>query len=138
MNKHSPLFPFQGMRDACRLAREVLNHAAESVQPGVTTDVIDRAVHDRCMVRGAYPSPLLYKGFPKSVCTSVNNVACHGIPDDRPLQDGDIINIDVTVRDRSFLTRRWRDYKMGGGQVHFTKVLYYGMVLVQTYKNQRM
>ena len=120
MNKHSPLSPFQGMRDACRLAREVLNHAAESVQPGVTTDVIDRAVHDRCTVRGAYPSPLLYKGFPKSVCTSVNNVACHGIPDDRPLQDGDIINIDVTVRGRSLFTESsgWGVLQNGRGASH--------------------
>lgn len=63
----------------------------------MTTEEIDRAVHERCIDMGVYPSPLGYRGFPKSVCTSVNNVVCHGIPDDRSLQDGDIVNIDVTV-----------------------------------------
>ena len=64
---------------------------------GQTTDEIDILVHNLAVHNNAYPSPLNYRGFPKSVCTSVNNVACHGIPDDRPLQDGDIVNIDVTV-----------------------------------------
>jgi len=64
---------------------------------GQTTDEIDVLVHNLAVDNNAYPSPLNYRGFPKSVCTSVNNVACHGIPDDRPLQDGDIVNIDVTV-----------------------------------------
>lgn len=64
---------------------------------GQTTDEIDCIVHNMIVDRGAYPSPLNYKGFPKSVCTSVNNVACHGIPDDRLLQDGDIVNVDITV-----------------------------------------
>jgi methionyl aminopeptidase len=81
-----------------RIAREILNLVGERVSSGVTTDDLDVIVHDACIVRGAYPSPLNYRGFPKSVCTSVNNVACHGIPDDRPLCDGDIVNIDVTVR----------------------------------------
>jgi len=81
----------------CRVAREVLNKAGEAVQCGVTTDEIDSIAHDACISAGAYPSPLLYRGFPKSICTSVNNVACHGIPDDRPLCDGDIVNVDVTV-----------------------------------------
>lgn len=66
-------------------------------QIGMMTDTIDEMVHCLTIENGAYPSPLNYMGFPKSVCTSVNNVACHGIPDDRPLLDGDIINIDVTV-----------------------------------------
>jgi methionine aminopeptidase len=64
---------------------------------GRTTDDIDAVVHSLTIENNAYPSPLNYRGFPKSVCTSVNNVACHGIPDDRPLEDGDIINVDVTV-----------------------------------------
>jgi methionyl aminopeptidase len=63
----------------------------------MTTDDIDRLVHEKIIANNAYPSPLHYMGFPKSVCTSINNVACHGIPDDRPLEDGDIINIDITV-----------------------------------------
>lgn len=67
------------------------------MQPGLTTDEIDEFVHNETIAANAYPSPLRYAAFPKSVCTSVNNVACHGIPDDRPLVDGDIINIDITV-----------------------------------------
>jgi len=63
----------------------------------MTTDEIDELVHESSVSHGAYPSPLSYRGFPKSCCTSVNNVACHGIPDSRPLQDGDIINVDITV-----------------------------------------
>jgi len=85
------------MRQSCRLARQILLQAGEMLRVGVTTDQIDQLVFDMAMAHNAYPSPLNYKGFPKSVCTSVNNVACHGIPDDRPLADGDIINIDVTV-----------------------------------------
>lgn len=68
-----------------------------SLQPGVTTDEIDELVHTLTVAHGAYPSPLHYKGFPKSVCTSVNNVAVHGIPDLRPLENGDIVNVDITV-----------------------------------------
>lgn len=66
-------------------------------QPGITTDDIDELAHRLTIESGAYPSPLHYSGFPKSVCTSVNNVVVHGIPDLRPLQDGDIVNVDVTV-----------------------------------------
>lgn len=85
------------MRVSGKLAAEVLEFAGSLVRPGVTTDEIDKAVHKMCIERGAYPSPLNYGGFPKSVCTSVNECVCHGIPDDRPLEDGDIVNIDVTV-----------------------------------------
>lgn len=63
----------------------------------MTTDQIDQVVHNEIIKLNAYPSPLRYMGFPKSICTSVNNIACHGIPDDRPLMDGDIINIDITL-----------------------------------------
>ena len=79
------------------LAAEILIAACEQVRPGVTTDTIDRFVHDAAVAAGSYPSPLGYRGFPKSVCTSVNEVICHGIPDSRRLAAGDIINIDVTV-----------------------------------------
>jgi methionyl aminopeptidase len=84
------------IRDACRLAAEILARAGEIVKPGLTTDEINRFVHDLTVKAGAYPSPLNYHGFPKSVCTSVNNVVCHGIPGSYVLKDGDIINIDVT------------------------------------------
>lgn len=85
------------MRRAGAIAAEVLIHAGQFVEPGITTDKIDQIVHDESIRRGGYPSPLNYRGFRKSVCTSVNEVICHGIPDNRPLVDGDIINIDVTV-----------------------------------------
>lgn len=84
------------MRAAGRVAREVLDTAGREVRPGMTTDEIDNIVHAATLERGAYPSPLNYHGFPKSCCTSVNEVICHGIPDDRPLQEGDIINLDIT------------------------------------------
>ena len=85
------------MRYACTMAADILRVAGESVRPGMTTDEIDELVHRLTVERDAYPSPLNYHGYPKSVCTSVNEVICHGIPDSRPLQDGDILNIDVTV-----------------------------------------
>jgi methionyl aminopeptidase len=84
------------MRRAGSMAADVLRLAGEIVRPGMTTDEIDVFVHEATIERGAYPSPLNYHGYPKSVCTSVNEVICHGIPDSRPLEDGDIINIDVT------------------------------------------
>lgn len=68
------------------------------LQEGVTTEELDRLAHAFCIEKGAYPSPLNYKWYPKSICTSVNNVACHGIPDERRLKDGDIVSVDVSVR----------------------------------------
>lgn len=85
------------MRAAGALAARVLDFAGTLAKPGVTTDEIDKAVHTMTVEAGAYPSPLTYSGFPKSVCTSVNECICHGIPDGRALQSGDIVNIDVTV-----------------------------------------
>ena len=85
------------MRRACRVARTVLNTVLEAVRPGITTESLDVLAHDTAVSLGAYPSPLNYHGFPKSLCTSVNEVVCHGIPDDRILQSGDIINCDITV-----------------------------------------
>ncbi len=84
------------MRNAGRVAREVLDVACKSVRVGMTTDEIDAIVHEETIRRNAYPSPLKYSGFPKSCCTSINEVICHGIPDSTRLRDGDIINIDVT------------------------------------------
>lgn len=85
------------MRVACELAARLLLHVGEAVEPGVTTDHLDAVAHEECVRLGAYPSPLNYKGFPKAICTSVNEVICHGIPDSRVLLDGDIVNVDVTV-----------------------------------------
>jgi methionyl aminopeptidase len=85
------------MRTAGRVAAEILETLGDAVRPGMTTDELDAITHDECLRRGAYPSPLGYKGFPKSVCTSINEVICHGIPDSRTLADGDIVKVDVTA-----------------------------------------
>ncbi len=89
------------MRRVGNEAADILNSLGQMIEPGVTTDEIDQACHEGAIARGAYPSPLMYPGgdnpFPKSLCTSVNEVICHGIPDDRPLRDGDILNMDVTI-----------------------------------------
>jgi len=85
------------MRAAGKLARKVLDLAGRAVAPGVTTDEIDTIVHEATIKADAYPSPLNYHGFPKSCCTSVNEVICHGIPDSRELEEGDVINIDITT-----------------------------------------
>ncbi|MHB8506609.1 MAG: type I methionyl aminopeptidase [Acidimicrobiales bacterium] len=85
------------VRRAGRVAAEVLAVTGAAVAPGVTTEELDRVAHDAYLERGAYPSTLNYHGYPKSICTSVNEVICHGIPDDRPLEDGDIVNVDVTA-----------------------------------------
>ena len=85
------------MRRAGRVAPAVLETTGTAVAPGVTTDELDAVAHEACASFGAYPSPLDYRGFPKSICTSVNEVICHGIPDDRPLTEDDIVNADFTV-----------------------------------------
>jgi methionyl aminopeptidase len=85
------------MRAAGRLAGRALLEVSKHIAPGVTTDELDRIGHEFLCDHGAYPSTLGYKGFPKSLCTSVNEVICHGIPDSRPLVDGDIVNVDITA-----------------------------------------
>jgi len=87
----------EGMRKVCKIAREILDIASKYAKVGVRTDEIDQIVHEATIERNAYPSPLNYRNFPKSVCTSVNEVVCHGIPDSRALKDGDIVNIDVSA-----------------------------------------
>ena len=88
---------FAPMRLAGALAAEVLDMVGTHVRPGISTGEIDRICHDYIVTRGAIPAPLNYRGFPKSTCISINHVVCHGIPGDRVLMDGDILNIDVTV-----------------------------------------
>ncbi len=88
---------FEGMRKAGQLAAECLDFITPYVKPGVSTDELNTLCHDWTLERGAVPAPLNYRGFPKSICTSINHVVCHGIPGDKVLVDGDIINIDVTV-----------------------------------------
>jgi methionyl aminopeptidase len=88
---------FVGMRKAGQLAAECLDFITPYLKPGVSTDELNTLCHDWTLERGAVPAPLNYRGFPKSICTSINHVVCHGIPGDKVLIDGDIINIDVTV-----------------------------------------
>ncbi|WP_344280779.1 type I methionyl aminopeptidase [Actinomadura napierensis] len=85
------------MRVAGRIAAQALEEVGKHVRPGVTTDELDRIGHEYMLDHGAYPSTLGYRGFPKSLCTSINEVICHGIPDDTVLRDGDIINVDITA-----------------------------------------
>ncbi|GAB2676673.1 type I methionyl aminopeptidase [Thalassiella azotivora] len=85
------------MRVVCRLAAQALAEVGRHVRPGVTTDELDRVGHEFLLDHGAYPSTLGYRGFPKSLCTSVNEVVCHGIPDSTVLQDGDVCNVDITA-----------------------------------------
>ncbi len=88
---------FAGMRRAGRLAAQVLDFITPYVVPGVTTEELDRLCHEYIVDHGAIPAPLNYRGFPKSICTSVNHVVCHGIPGPKRLKEGDTLNIDVTV-----------------------------------------
>jgi methionyl aminopeptidase len=92
---HSPK-DIKKMREACHLAAETLCMVSEHLRPGITTNEINTLVHEYTLEHSAIPAPLNYRGFPKSVCTSVNHVVCHGIPDDTVLNNGDIINVDVT------------------------------------------
>lgn len=93
---HTPA-DFEGMRNAGRLAATILDEVAEKIAVGVSTNAINDYCHERILAAGAIPAPLNYKGFPKSICTSINHVVCHGIPDDKPLKDGMVVNVDVTV-----------------------------------------
>jgi methionyl aminopeptidase len=88
---------FEKMRKAGKLAAEILDYITDFVNVGVTTNELNTLCHDKIIENNAIPAPLNYRGFPKSICTSVNHVICHGIPSDKKLKDGDIINIDVTV-----------------------------------------
>ncbi len=88
---------FVAMRKAGQLAALALDVIAPHVKPGVTTQALDDLAFEFAMDNGAYPAPLGYRGYRKSICTSINHVVCHGLPDEKPLRDGDIINIDVTL-----------------------------------------
>ena len=93
---HGPA-AFEAMRKAGQLVARCLDMLAEHVGPGMPTEKIDRLVLDYAMDHGALPATLMYRGYRKSTCTSLNHVVCHGIPGDKPLKDGDIVNIDVTL-----------------------------------------
>merc|ERR1712217_725110 len=93
------------MRRACEIARDALRAACSAAVVGATSHEVDRVAHETVVQAGAYPVGVLFHGFPKAVCISPNEVACHGIPDERPLADGDIVNIDVS----SFLDGHYGD-----------------------------
>ncbi len=95
--KLHPPGDFEGMRKAGRLAAEALDMLVAEVRPGVATETLDRLVVEFARDHRAIPAPLNYRGYPKSICTSINHVVCHGIPNDKPLREGDIVNIDVTL-----------------------------------------
>ncbi|KAH9946189.1 methionine aminopeptidase [Epithele typhae] len=101
------------MRNVCKLSREILDLAAAAIRPGITTDELDEIVHNASIERGGYPSPLNYRNYPKSVCTSINEVICHGIPDKRKLQEGDIVNIDVSFYKDGFHSDLNETYPVG-------------------------
>src|ERR1700734_4307438 len=88
---------FAGMRKSGRLAAECLDVLVGEIKPGVSTEHIDRLVYDFGMDHSALPATLMYRGYRKATCTSVNHVVCHGIPSEKPLREGDIVNVDVTV-----------------------------------------
>ncbi|TAK76752.1 MAG: type I methionyl aminopeptidase [Aquabacterium sp.] len=113
----------EGMRLACRLASEVLDYLTPHIKPGITTDAIDKLAHDYIVnVQQAIPAPLNYAPsgytpYPKSICTSVNHQVCHGIPNDRPLKNGDIVNCDVTVIKNGWHGDTSRMFVVGDGSI---------------------
>ncbi len=88
---------FAGMRKAGQLTAEALDLLVPEVRPGVSTERLDRLMFEFAMDNGAFPATLMYRGYTKSICTSINHVVCHGIPNDKPLSEGDIVNIDLTL-----------------------------------------
>lgn len=127
------------MRIAGVLAAEVLDMIAPYVKPGVTTDELDRLCHDYIVdIQQAIPAPLNYHGFPKSICTSVNQVVCHGIPNAKPLKNGDIVNIDITVIKDGYHGDTSKMFYVGKVQPHLQRLteiaqecLYLGIRLVK-------
>ncbi len=123
---------FEKMRVAGNLAAETLDFITEHVQPGVTTDKLNDLCHEFITSNGAIPAPLNYRGFPKSICTSINHVVCHGIPSDKKLKNGDIVNIDVTVIVDGWHGDTSRMYYVGDvgvKQKRLTQVTYEAMMI---------
>ena len=114
---------FAGMRKAGRLAASVLDMITPHVVAGVTTEELDRLCHDYILAHGAVPAPLNYKGFPKSICTSINHVVCHGIPSDKILKDGDIINVDVTALKDGWHGDTSRTFEIGNVSIKAKKLV---------------
>lgn len=115
------------MRKSCRLAAEVLLMIEPYIQPGVTTDRLNDLCHEFIVANGAVPSPLNYKGFPKSICCSVNEEICHGIPSDRKLGNGDIVNLDITVYLDGFHGDTNRTFFVGSSRARAQKLVDAGL-----------
>ena len=111
------------LRECSKIARKALDLGHSMCSAGVTTEEIDTALHTFIIKNGGYPSPLNYYGFPKSICTSVNEVICHGIPDKRPLQDGDIVNLDITVYLKGFHSDLNETYIVGSTDKQSVKLI---------------
>ena len=102
-----------GIKKSCQLTKNILDELNLIIKPGMTTNDIDKWVHDTTLKHNAIPAPLNYKGFPKSICTSINEVVCHGIPEDRVLEEGDILNVDVTCIIDGYFGDSCRMYPIG-------------------------
>lgn len=103
----------EGIKKSCQLTKTILDQLNDIIKPGITTNEINTWVHEYTLDHGATPAPLNYKGFPKSICTSVNEVVCHGIPEKRVLKEGDIINVDVTCILDGYYGDSCRMYNVG-------------------------
>ena len=106
-------YQISGIRQACQLTKQILDELTTVIKAGMTTDEINTWVHDYTLANGAVPAPLQYRGFPKSICTSLNHVICHGIPDDTVLKNGDILNVDVTCILNGYYGDSCRMYEIG-------------------------
>ncbi len=131
-----------GIRKSSRLTKEILDMVADRIQPGITTNTINEWVHDYTIRHGAIPAPLNYNGFPKSVCVSINNVICHGIPDETVLKDGDIVNVDVTTILDGYFGDAGRMFIIGDGSEDARRLvnvarecLYIGIDQVKPYQD---
>ncbi len=118
LRRHNPTLiktpeQIEGIRQSCQATRRILDMLEERIKAGVTTEEINTWVHEATLAAGATPAPLNYRGFPKSVCTSINEVVCHGIPEPRALREGDIINVDVTCILRGYYGDASRMYLVG-------------------------
>ena len=111
------------IRESGRIAAQAVEAVGEAIRPGITTDELDAIAHQFMIDRGAYPSTLGYRGFPKSCCTSINEVICHGIPDDTVLLDGDIINIDITAFKNGVHGDLNKTFIVGSGTVVATELV---------------
>ncbi|QEE61343.1 type I methionyl aminopeptidase [Salinibacterium sp. dk2585] len=111
------------IRESGRIAASAIEHVATHIRPGVTTEELDRLGHEYVVEHGAYPSCLGYRGFPKSVCTSVNEVVCHGIPDDTVLEEGDIVNLDITAFKNGFHGDTNRTFVVGSASQEVTDLV---------------